>query len=184
MKTKAKARLRTLVRKTNERNSIGYALTRKDIQITVATVKGKNILEAVSNGRISFRAMRKGIEGKRPSIIIARTSFKKPRYTIWAKDREILRRLRNKLNEKEYSSRHFLTKLGSHKGKGCNWGFSRDQEGEFLIKSPNRGGGTSLSPKEVKKTITEILEERNITIRQLPSQADKLRKKETTFSKE
>jgi len=184
MKTKAKARLRislrTLVRKTNEKNSIG----RKDIRITMVTAKGRNILEAVSNSRISFRAMRKGIEGKRPSIIIARTSFKKPRYTIWAKDREILRRLRNKLNEKEYSSRHFLTKLGSHKGKGCNWGFSRDQEGEFLIKSPNRGEGTTLSPKEVKKTITEILEERNITIRQLPSQADKLRKKETTFSKE
>ncbi len=154
---------------------------RKGVQRTMMDIGGENVLEMVSNEKRSFHTLRKGVNGKKPFIIVARTPLERVfavRYTIWAKDAEVLKKLRDELNEREYENKCLPKKIPwDYRGRGYDWGFDKDQKGSPLIKSPTKSNGTALYPGDIEKAISKVLGNRKkIAIRHLPSLVNELLK--------
>ena len=150
------------IKKFNRINSVGSNNDRQQrphprtfslIQMEWMRTKKTVVLYVRATEKVTFEWLRekRNLLGENPSIIIAENP-PEHKFTIWANDIIVLKKLRDEFNRIDGVS------LEKFPQQGFNWAVVKSKrDGEFYLKSPYHSGGTTIFSRVVLRKIRVIL---------------------------
>ncbi len=153
-----------IIEEINRRNSVGFNGNEQQrprsqkflsVQMEWMKTKGMVILCIKTSLKILFKNERKrrNMAGGAPDIIMAENPFEN-KFTIWAENAVILKKLSNELNKIDGVSQKGFPQ------QGFSWAVVKNKrDGEFYLKSPFHSGGTTIFSGVILRKIGLILDD-------------------------